>query len=94
LLARYPDLVVVDGRSSGYPEGAFGDAFHLNRRGALAYTGGLAEIVERALAEPSRVSGWVALPAYREMSTTVQVEDLDESRRAVLRAAGVDRVLR
>jgi hypothetical protein len=86
--AEHPHVIVVDGRSSAYPPRAFGDPIHLNRRGAIAYSQGLAEVVDHLLKAPSTMPAWVSLPAYQERPSPARVEDIDESSKAVvLRAA-------
>lgn len=81
LRAEFPGLVVVDGRAPGYGRGVFIDDSHLDRVGAVAFTGDVAEAVARSLAgAPTR---WVALPPFRERPAPGSVEDMDESRLAM-----------
>ncbi len=61
---RYPNLVVLDARGSGYDGSVHIDAIHLNHRGAKVLTGDLAAILADRI--KGRASGprWVALPPY------------------------------
>lgn len=92
--ARYSHVVVIDGRDSGYPPRAFSDLYHLNARGALAYSHSLARIIEQHLADPSNLPRWVALPAYREVEADVPIEDIDQSRLAIIKLNGGSRLVR
>ena len=80
---RYPGLVVIDGRRSGYEQGVFWDEVHLDRQGAVTFSTDVAAIVADALADPGRGPWWVTLPGYRPLATAVPVEDIVESRLAV-----------
>jgi hypothetical protein len=84
---RFPNVTVVDGRAARYPRQAFWDDIHLNRRGATTYSAGVASVLRVRLASRSEVSRWVPLPLYRDEVAGVLIEDLDESRAAVLSAA-------
>ena len=77
--ARHPRLVVLDSRASGYPARFFVDSSHLDRRGATALSLAVADALGP---EPARVADgprWLDLPAARERSIAVMLEDLDES---------------
>ena len=81
--AEFPALTIVDGRHARYDPSLFADAVHLNRRGALTLSSGLAAIVNRAEIE---APGWVTLSDSTERPMEARVEDMDESRLAL--AAG------
>jgi hypothetical protein len=87
LQARYPNLTVIDGRPSGFDQAAYVDPLHLNRRGALAFTEGVAEVLARR--EPSSPR-WVTLPVYREPSPDMLAE-LSGTRRVALRDSSARR---
>jgi hypothetical protein len=81
--ARHPDVVVVDGRRAGYPHTVYIDGAHLDRLGSTRLSADLAEVMAGALDRPGRSPRWVDLPAFRDRSEGVALEDLDESRRAL-----------
>jgi hypothetical protein len=89
--AQFPDLVVIDGRRSGYRPAVFLDSMHLDRRGAAAQSLGVAEIVAAHLAAGAAGPRWVPLPAYREPPADLPVEDLDQSQVALRSAEGLRR---
>jgi hypothetical protein len=60
--AKYPNLVVLDGRRARVPASAFYDSCHLNGRGASW----LSAAIATALGRPRDGAAWVELPAYTE----------------------------
>jgi hypothetical protein len=79
----YPDLVVLDGRRSGYDVPAFLDAAHLHFPGAVAFSGEVGRAI-RAGQDPTHDrSRWVNLPAYRERPTDAPLEEMASSYRAI-----------
>ena len=75
--SRFPGLVVLDARRSGYPDAAFADMVHLNRRGAVALSAALGDVLrDGRRGDPRR---WVELPPYREPTSRVALEDLGQS---------------
>ena len=66
MLDRSPNVVVIDGRHSGYERTAFIDMVHLNRDGATTYTANLAEVISPHGAGGSVGARWVKLPDYRK----------------------------
>ena len=95
LVARHEGLVVLDGRHAGYPPQAMTDMTHLNRRGALAFSAGVAEALGPILDAQGRpVDRWIALPAYREASETLAVEDLGQSAEALRKVAAAREAMR
>ncbi len=77
--ARHPGLVVIDGRRSGYESLTFADHTHLNGRGAVTLSHDLGEI----LATPPGSSRWIALPRFRDGTSSLTLEDVDQSRMAI-----------
>jgi hypothetical protein len=82
---RYANLTVVDARHSGYDLSAFADQIHTNTRGAAAFSGGLTA----ALRASPTSARWVELPAYRGHPPGLVLEDIDQSRLALLRSRGM-----
>jgi hypothetical protein len=70
--ARYPNLVVVDGRHSGYDVTAFFDDAHVNRNGGSAVSAAVADIIA---SKPPR--SWINLPRYRPIP--FELEDSAQS---------------
>jgi hypothetical protein len=79
LQAEYPHLVVLDGRLTDYPTPVFIDPIHLDRTGALAFSGDVADAVARRLDAPAAGPAWVDLPRFRPPSTRLAIEDLGQS---------------
>lgn len=84
LQERFPNLVVLDGRHSGYVPSTLADLTHLNRRGALGFSAAVGDEVGRRLGSAGGGPRWVALPAYREEEPGVVVEDIPQSHAALL----------
>ncbi|MFO0954130.1 MAG: hypothetical protein U0835_23840 [Isosphaeraceae bacterium] len=73
--ARHPDVTVLDGRYSEYPNTAFSDLDHLGHTGATAFSASVATVVDAGL-QPSghRAKAlWLKLPDYK---ATVSVRPL------------------
>ncbi len=85
MIARHPNVVVLDARSSGYDHTRFVDAIHLTGKGALSLSADVAEAIGSA------TSGWVALPKFRERPLERPFEDVEQSRAAVLAGREIDR---
>lgn len=83
---RYPHLVVIDARHSGYGTPVVYDMMHLNRRGAVAYSDAVARLVGARLAAPGGPR-WVDLPAFRDGADAAAVEDLAASGEALRRVS-------
>jgi len=80
LQGRHHSVCVIDGRHSGYDASSFFDLVHLNRRGAIAFTSAVSEILADRLARPSAPRpGWAELPMFRE---PVQAPPVDPGPRA------------
>jgi len=94
---EYPGLTVLDARRSGYGHSVFTDACHLDPLGAFALSSDVAEYLRRARRprpEPAPGDGrarWVNLPAYRERTIDVPIENAVEAAMAVLQATAVRR---
>jgi hypothetical protein len=85
LLADFPNLVVVDGRRSGYDRRAFHDATHLCREGAVALSAEIGDLIGRPYpAAPG--SRWTRLQPFRARNSAAPMEDLMESHHAIARA--------
>jgi hypothetical protein len=78
-LERYPNLVVVDARHSGFEPSVFIDGIHLDRDGAIALSTGLAEILPGGPGRPHAGPRWMELPPYREPAGDAPVEDVAKS---------------
>jgi hypothetical protein len=76
---KYSNLVVLDGRHSGYDAGVFMDACHLDPQGAYVFSRGVAEVLRRHDGGKAAGERWVALPAYEEHPIDVPLEDLKQS---------------
>ena len=81
--ARSPNVVILDGRHTGYGRELFHDPVHLNRAGASAFTADVASAIALHLAGSGPRDSWVALPAYRDRPPVRFVEDLVQSEIAV-----------
>jgi hypothetical protein len=81
--ARYPNVIVVDARRSGFGREVFTDPVHLDRQGTIALSAALAGLLRRQDRPDGDTSRWVALPRYREPSGDLALEDTDQSRLAV-----------
>jgi hypothetical protein len=80
---RHANLVVLDARRSGYPESAFADETHLNRRGASELSAALAGSLAARFSDPSAGPAWAAFPAFQNCPVDLGLEDLEQSTRIV-----------
>lgn len=95
LLARHDNLVIIDGRRSGYDATAFRDAVHLERRGAVALSSDIGDLLRELVGSEPAVAPlllkagvedrWVGLPQYSVPSLHRDLEDIEQSRRALAR---------
>ena len=90
--ARYPNLVVLDGRGTTTGPRAFSDPNHLSAGRAYAFSLGLGNALrqERPCALGAPPSRWVALPAFQPLPLPAGVEDMTQSMMA-LTAGGTGR---
>ena len=84
--ARFPHVVVIDGRYARYPHSVFIDPTHLDCQGAALYSDDLAPIIGRVLDGSEAAERWVALPPFRERSIGVDLEDVERSAQVVAAA--------
>jgi hypothetical protein len=77
--ARFPHVVVIDGRYAGYPHSLFIDPTHLDCQGAAFFSDDLAPIIGRSLDGPATGNRWVALRAFRQRSLDIDLEDVERS---------------
>ncbi|MDR3634232.1 MAG: hypothetical protein P4L84_10525, partial [Isosphaeraceae bacterium] len=82
MLKRFPDVVIVDARHSGYEVDVFVDVVHLDRDGASTLSKDLAVALEILPTLESKPR-WAQLPRYSEPPANVVLEDIEESRRAL-----------
>lgn len=83
--SRFHNVVIVDGRNAGYMPPAFVDGVHLDRDGAAALSAGVGEILKRGIARPRPGPvAWVNLPHFSEHPTQLPVEDVGQSRLALI----------
>jgi len=92
MLARHPDVVVVDGRHANFPASVFIDVVHLDRRGAFALSDGVARVVGPRLAAGAKGPAWLPLPSYGDRPEDVPLEDVAQS--SMVRPAPGDAVRR
>jgi hypothetical protein len=64
VLARHPDVIVLDGRRSGYDRSVYVDTLHLDQQGAKVLSTDLAKFLADRLARKGEGSRWVDLPAF------------------------------
>jgi hypothetical protein len=76
--ARFPNVVVLDARWSGYGPGQFTDPIHLNGDGAGALTEAITDAILRPAPAPD--ARLVALPRYRAVTPRKHLEDIYESK--------------
>ncbi len=65
LLVRYPELRILDWRSSGYPDSMFFDGIHLDVEGAVSTGLALADYLAVRLKEAGTGERWVRMPPFR-----------------------------
>ncbi|MEO6810448.1 MAG: DUF1574 family protein [Isosphaeraceae bacterium] len=82
---HHANLIVIDGRHSGYPHTLFDDPVHLSGDGAASFSAGVAEVLHHDLGEPAEQVRWIPLPPYRPVA--IALENLDQSKQVVGRAS-------
>ncbi len=79
-LDRYPNMVVIDGLHANYDHTVVTDVAHLNRRGAVAFSIAVGDILRDRLANHTPGgSRWVELPVFTEPPAESPVEDWTQS---------------
>lgn len=63
-LARFPNIVVLDARPSGYDDSTHVDHLHLDKVGAAALSGDIAAVLASRLGGDQVAGSWVTLPPY------------------------------
>jgi hypothetical protein len=82
--ARYPNVVVLDARRSGYARDLFADPTHLHRVGAVELSAAVADALASRLADGvAKGPQWVDLPPFRGRPIDVALEEMEQSRMAV-----------
>jgi hypothetical protein len=88
--ARFPNLVIVDGRAAVADLGAYFDQTHLAASGAYAFSLALGDVLRRTLTprRPADARGlpstrWVAVPACETRRERPELEDFSQSHLAV-----------
>ncbi|HEV3122616.1 MAG TPA: hypothetical protein VGY53_11965, partial [Isosphaeraceae bacterium] len=81
--ARYPSLVVLDARHSGYGHTLFTDALHLDHEGAGRLSAQVADALDCSLNHHTEGPRWVSLPTASTAPLDIPLEDLDQSRMAL-----------
>ncbi len=84
--ARYPRVVVIDGRYARYPHSVFIDPTHLDCRGAALFSDDLAPIIGRSLDGAEAAAPWVSLPLFKERSIGIDLEDVERSAQMIAAA--------
>jgi len=76
MVAQYTNVVVVDGRHSGYDHRVMIDPIHLDCQGASTMSADLADLVGSHVPSMGNASRWVPLPAFRDVRTEVLLEEI------------------
>ncbi len=88
--AKYPDLVVLDGRRKVTELDAFWDPQHLSIVGASAFSKSLGDVLRRSIG--GKLEGrWVSLPEIKIGPLPLGIENIEESRLAVEKEAKIRR---
>ncbi len=87
--SRFPDVVIIDGRHSGFDPSVFLDEVHLDRDGASRLSIGLAEVLAHAAPATSR--RWIGLPDFLGPPAAEPFEDIAQSRMALQAGAPLRR---
>jgi hypothetical protein len=90
MLARFPNVQVVDARHARYGADLFVDSVHLDRDGAVAFTEQVAEHLRLSRTD-SRSPRWVKLPRVRPATPDRSWEDMAQSALAVSMEGNVRR---
>jgi hypothetical protein len=87
--ARFPGLIVVDGRRAVQDLTGFFDHNHTSAEGALGFSVGLGEVLRQSLPSVNRATGsaserWLVMRECPPRALRGGVEDLEQSRLAIL----------
>jgi hypothetical protein len=88
---KYPGMVVLDARHSGYQHPVFFDAAHLDYPGAVTFSAEVGRILRASLPPAIGDPRWVDLPAYRDRAIDAPLEDMAQSSKAVEASATIRR---
>lgn len=81
----YPGLMVLDGRRNRYADDAFcADGFHLNSRGANAFSRDVGDFLRKHRGDAATQASWAALPRYRPGPPEADLEDMALSSKRLL----------
>jgi hypothetical protein len=84
---RSANVTVLDARHASYDHTLFVDATHLDGQGAYTLSRDVADILRHDRTGGMRETPrWVVLPAYRDCPVEVALEDLAQSRQAVIKS--------
>ena len=64
MIARHPNVVVLDARRSGYDDSVHFDHIHLDRRGAAVLSLDVAAVLVDRPGRGDGGSGWIEMPAF------------------------------
>jgi len=88
---RFPNIVVLDARESGFERTVFVDGVHLDRDGAALLSTGVAKALRASLDAPAdQRDRWVKLPTVEIAENRLAIEDVGQSI-AALRSLGAEK---
>jgi hypothetical protein len=90
-LRSYPEMVVLDGRRSGYEAQVFMDAAHLDLPGATIFSAEVGRALRAGRELTQGRSRWVDLPAYRDRPIDAPLEEIMKSYQAVVESGVLKR---
>jgi hypothetical protein len=73
---HFPNLLVIDGRHSGYDHRVMIDPVHLDREGACTLSADVADIVGHCERSTPSSPRWINLPAFREIPTEIALKEI------------------
>ncbi len=77
---QFPEVLVVDGRHSGYDRPAFVDETHMGRDGAAEFTTALADFLVSRLSRDGSQGGIVPLTPFQGRPAGIPLEDLQQTK--------------
>ncbi len=81
VLAKYPNVTILDARTASYPREVFPDHTHLDPVGARTFTTDIGAAMNRARSGDR--TRWVHLPTFRALPDVPPIEDVSRSRLVV-----------